>query len=188
MANSTEDKSNPLKKSSQSSPGPSNLLVHQAGEDAENSSFISFNSQLSTPFDTILLAQATNLRAEVDNVKINLCSLTKTKPEEFALITPTSIKQNPLVNKITLATSLLAIVDLSEKVCQTVSGCRLSDSVHIAHHLQHPKAKSSPIKDPLKAIQASISDIKKLHIDDSTRFNAIEKQLCLLYTSPSPRD
>ena len=145
-------------------------------QDEDHNSFVSLSSHTSTPFDSILATHATNLRAEVDNVKMNLCFHVKVKQEEFALITPNSIKQCAVLNKFTLATSLLSLLELSEKVCATISGCRLSDSVAHANASSVVKA-DSPIKDPIKAIHESIKEIKNSHANEASRFLNLEKQL-----------
>ncbi|KAL5247879.1 hypothetical protein ACHWQZ_G017150 [Mnemiopsis leidyi] len=145
-------------------------------QDEDHNSFVSLSSHTSTPFDSILATHATNLRAEVDNVKMNLCFHVKVKQEEFALITPNSIKQCAVLNKFTLATSLLSLLELSEKVCATISGCRLSDSVAHANASSVVKV-DSPIKDPIKAIHESIKEIKNSHANEASRFLNLEKQL-----------
>lgn len=143
---------------------------HYDTADSENS-VISLRSHVSTQFDNILLAHATNLRSEIDSIKMNLCTHLKLNSDEYAKITAQSIKQSNVLNKITLATNLLAIVDSAEKVCAAVSGsaCRLSDSVTV-----NP---STPVKDPLKAIQESIKDVKCSLDQDNSRFQSINRQL-----------
>ena len=139
-------------------------------DESDTNSFISFNSQLSTQFDNILLAHATNLRSEIDNIKMNLCNHLKVQDNEFAKITALSIKNCNLLNKLTLGSSLLSLLDSSEKVCATISGCRLSDTVQ-------QRKQSTPIKDPLKAIQASLKDVKASMVKDNQRFDSINSQL-----------
>ena len=149
---------------------PSSSTQHHDESDPNTNSFISFNSHLSTQFDNILLAHATNLRSEIDNIKMNLCNHLKVQDNEFAKITALNIKNCTLLNKLTLGSSLLSLLDSSEKVCATISGCRMSDTV-----LQ--KKQSTPIKDPLKAIQDSLRDVKASILKDSQRFESINDQL-----------
>ena len=74
----------------------------------DSSSFqVSISSHASTPFDCILLSQAQDLRADVDNIKMNICSALKVDLDKFALVTPQGIKQCNVLNKFTLATGLL---------------------------------------------------------------------------------
>lgn len=145
-------------------------------DDSDHNSFVSLSSHTSTPFDSILATHATNLRAEVDNIKMNLCFHVKVKQEEFALVTPSSIKQCGVLNKFTLATSLLSLLDLSEKVCATISGCRLSDTDANAN-ASHVVRTESPTKDPIKAIHESIKEIKNSHANEASRFQNLEKQM-----------
>ena len=104
-------------------PGPSSLIHQHDESDPNTNSFISFNSHLSTQFDNILLAHATNLRSEIDNIKMNLCNHLKVQDNEFAKITALNIKNCMLLNKLTLGSSLLSLLDSSEKVCATITQC-----------------------------------------------------------------
>ena len=156
-------------KISHGKPPPAPPQNHQ-NDETDTNSFISFNSHLSTQFDNILLAHATNLRSEIDNIKMNLCNHLKVEDNEFAKITPLNIKNCNLLNKLTLGTSLLSLLDSSEKVCATISGCRMSDTMQ-------QRKQSTPIKDPLKAIQASLRDVKASMVKDNQRFDSINNQL-----------
>ena len=156
-------------KISHGKPPAAHLSTHQH-DDTDTNSFISFNSQLSTQFDNILLAHATNLRSEIDNIKMNLCNHLKVPDNEFAKITALNIKNCNLLNKLTLGTSLLSLLNSSEKVWATISGCRMSDTMQ-------QRKQSTPIKDPLKAIQASLRDVKASMVKDNQRFDSINNQL-----------
>ena len=156
----------------------SNNHVESSNED--NSSFqVSISSHYSTPFDCILLAQAQELRSDVDNIKLNICSQLKLDPGQFAAVTPTLIKNCNTLNKITLATGLLSLLNTSEKVCSTISGCRLPDA-DIEHREKPDSSKSQPpsVEASLQAIHASLL---KHNVKDSeaveTMFKSIQEQL-----------
>jgi alkylated DNA repair dioxygenase AlkB len=179
--------------SDQKPPASPNLMRKESlesfhtGAGDESSSFqVSISSHTSTPFDSILLTQAQDLRADVDNIKMNICSQMKVDLEKFALVTPLGIKQCNTLNKFTLATGLLALLGHSERVCATVSGSRLMEVA--------PKESSSPPRptsqnskssdEILLSIQKSLTELK----DDSkqeTMFRSIEEKLADLKLSLS---
>ena len=144
----------------------------------DSSSFqVSISSHVSTPFDCILLSQAQDLRADVDNIKMNICSALKVDLDKFALVTPQGIKQCNVLNKFTLATGLLALVNHSEKLCATVSGSRLSEAADKGSDLIPPVSpKLNSFEQTLKSIQASIMELKddKKH---ESMFKSIEEKL-----------
>ncbi|KAL5272233.1 hypothetical protein ACHWQZ_G000447 [Mnemiopsis leidyi] len=152
------------------------------GSNEDNSSFqVSISSHYSTPFDCILLAQAQELRSDVDNIKLNICSQLKVDSGKFATVTPTAIKNCNTLNKITLATGLLALLNMSEKVCSTISGCRLpeADTEH-KENLDIPTSMSQlpTVEASLQAIHASL--LKHKDKDSKTverMFKSIEEQL-----------
>ena len=150
------------------------------GSSEDNSSFqVSISSHYSTPFDCILLAQAQELRSDVDNIKLNICSQLKTDPGQFATVTPTLIKNCNTLNKITLATGLLSLLNMSEKVCSTISGCRLPDPD--PENEEKPEAvKSHPpsVEASLQAIHASLLKHKVKDSDAvESMFKSIQEQL-----------
>ena len=140
----------------------------------DSSSFqVSISSHVSTPFDSILLAQAQDLRADVDNIKLNICTHMKVDTDKFALVTPQGIKQCNSLNKFTLATGLLALLNHSEKLCATVSGSRLVD-VPASLPPISPNPKS--VEENLQYIRRSIVELKddKKH---EVMFRSIEEKL-----------
>ncbi|KAL5263537.1 hypothetical protein ACHWQZ_G008788 [Mnemiopsis leidyi] len=140
----------------------------------DSSSFqVSISSHVSTPFDSILLAQAQDLRADVDNIKLNICTHMKVDTDKFALVTPQGIKQCNSLNKFTLATGLLALLNHSEKLCATVSGSRLVD-VPASLPPISPNPKS--VEENLQYIRRSIAELKddKKH---EVMFRSIEDKL-----------
>jgi len=152
------------------------------GSNEDNSSFqVSISSHYSTPFDCILLAQAQELRSDVDNIKLNICSQLKVDSGKFATVTPTAIKNCNTLNKITLATGLLALLNMSEKVCSTISGCRLpeADTEH-KENLDIPTSMSQlpAVEASLQAIHASLLKHKDKDSETVERmFKSIEEQL-----------
>ena len=136
----------------------------------ESNSFVSFSSNVSTPFDTILLAHATNLRTETDNIKLNVCNILKVDIDKFALVTANSIKQCSLLNKVTLADSLLSILNLSEKVCAVVGGRKLnshSQSGSVTANLSRAISRDNLEQPPnsiLLNIQNSIDELANTHV------------------------
>lgn len=152
--------------------------THDLGKDNSNiSSFVSFSSQVSTPYDTILLAHAQNLRSEVDNIKINMCNIMKTEIDQFAIITPKTIKDCSLLNKLTLGDGLINLLVLSEKVCAAISGRIRPPSEHSSHDNDLSSAVKNTVVDNeiLKSIRNNISELKNVKNDDQLK--SIQDQL-----------
>ena len=150
------------------------------GSNEDNSSFqVSISSHYSTPFDCILLAQAQELRSDVDNIKLNICSQLKTDPGQFAAVTPALIKNCNTLNKITLATGLLSLLNMSEKVCSTISGCRLPDAdTDHQENLEAVKSHPPSVEASLQAIHASLLKHKVKDSDAvESMFKSIQEQL-----------
>ena len=140
--------------------------------DADVSSFVSFCTNASTPFDTILLAHSKNLRSEVDNIKLNFCNLLKVEVDQFATLTPTIIKNCSTLNKFTLADALLSLLSLSEKVCAVIGGKRLSigdnpiDEAAVASSVALDSISgNATLHESLQAIQNSILKRDEVHND-----------------------
>ena len=155
---------------------PPFIKVDSAGslkdEDSSISSFqVSISSHVSTPFDSILLSQAQELRADVDNIKLNICSALKVDMDKFAIVTPQGIKQCNVLNKFTHATGLLALVNHSERLCATVSGNRLTE-VPVSPVPQ----KSKSVEQTLQTIEKSIMELKDNKKQESM-FKSIEQKL-----------
>ena len=164
----------PVSEISEKKQPPPLIKVDSTGSlgDEDSSSFqVSISSHVSTPFDSILLSQAQELRADVDNIKVNICSALKVDMDKFALVTPQGIKQCNVLNKFTLATGLLALVNHSERLCATVSGCRLTE---VPVSPAPPKSKS--VEQTLQTIQENIKDLKDNKKYDSM-FKSIEEKL-----------
>ena len=156
----------------------------------ENSSFqVSMSSHYSTPFDCILLAQAQDLRSDVDNIKLNICNHMKVDPGQFALVTPQGIKNCNVLNKFTLATGILSLVNLSEKVCATINGSRLLDTGSKDSSYPPPSSPKFPlttVETSLKVIQESLQNLKtEGKAGAEAMFKSIEEQLETLQTSVS---
>ena len=153
----------------------------------ENSSFVSFSSHASTPFDTMLLAHSQNLRAGVDNIKLNICTHVKTDIDKFAAVTPSTIKNCSNLNKFTLADSLISLLSLSEKVCAVIGGRRLSESFNkdsqkaqvavVAAAHAASVAGNSSLQESIQAIHSSLLDIKKSESKEEETLKAIQNQL-----------
>ena len=140
--------------------------------DADVSSFVSFCTNTSTPFDTILLAHSKNLRSEVDNIKLNFCSTLKVELDQFATLTPTIIRNCSPLNKFTLASGLLSLLSLSEKVCAVIGGKRLSigdsptDAAAVASSVAADSISgNASLHESLQAIQNSILKRDEVHND-----------------------
>ena len=167
----------------------SNKAAGAAGE--EDISFqVSISSHYSTPFDCILLAQAQELRTDIDNIKLNICSQLRLETDQFALATPLAIKNCNTLNKATLATGLLALLSQSEKVCATINGSRLPETNHDTHgngHIPSPNGKDS--SSVLASLKAMHDTLKKHSIKDretmDSKFKAIEGKLEGLQSSIS---
>lgn len=155
---------------------------------SEHSSFVSFSSHVSTPFDSILAAHSINLRSEVDNTKLNICNILKVEIDQFAAVTPNTIKNCSALNKFTLAQSLLSLLTQSEKVCAVIGGRKLSESVCHPKDTDHgancPAVPSQIaalsgnvlLYESLQSIQDSILDIKKAQ-DYCDSLDSIKNQL-----------
>ena len=158
----------------------SESLKSPAHDSSNTSSFISFTSNVSTPFDLILSAHAQSLRNEVDNIKLNICNTLKVDIDQFALVTPSTIKQCGPLQKISLATALLTLLGLAESVCSVVNGRKLE---HLAKS-DPPSDPSSanatdnavPPNDSLLAIQRSIIELKRDNVHKET-LNSIKDKL-----------
>ena len=146
---------------------------HADGTTADDSanSFVTFNSTASTPFDTMLLAHAQNLRTESDNIKLNVCTILKVDIDKFALVTANSIKQCSMLNKLTLADSLLSMLSLSEKVCAIVGGRKLpphsqngSMTANLSRAISRDNLEPLPPNSILLNIQNSIADLTNTHV------------------------
>ena len=166
-------------------------------DEGDENSFVSFSSHNSTPFDSMLLAHSQNLRAETDNIRLNICRTFKLDIVEFAKVTPIQIKNCSALNKYTIADSLLKLLSLSDKVCAVIGGRRLSDSNSLACEdaaalvaSRHAEKSSSALaaavsvssdgtlKESLQAIHNSILDIKKSESDaQNALFKDIQDQL-----------
>ena len=151
--------------------------------DEDDISFqVSMSSHYSTPFDCILLAQAQELRTDIDNIKLNVCSQLRLETDQFALATPLAIKNCNTLNKATLATGLLALLSQSEKVCATINGSRLPEANQDTNgngNIPSPNGKDSPsVVASLKAMQETLRkrSIKDRETMDS-KFKAIEGKL-----------
>ena len=144
----------------------------------DSSSFqVSISSHTSVPFDSILLSQAQELRADVDNIKMNICTALKVDLDKFAVITPQGIKQCNILNKFTLATGLLALVNHSERLCATVSGCRLTEHVEKVTPSSPPASpKSKSVEHTLESIEKHIMELKNDKKHESM-FQSIEEKL-----------
>ena len=168
-------------------------------EGNDENSFVSFSSHASTPFDTMLLAHSQNLRHEVDNIKLNICSLVKIDIDKFATVTPSLIKNCSTLNKFTLADSLLSLLSLSEKVCAVIGGKRLSES-HSQDgqgrrlsdsHCQEVAAVAAAasiagnvvLHDSIQAILNNVLDIKKTERKEEETLKEIQNQLDQLVLS-----
>ncbi|KAL5266915.1 hypothetical protein ACHWQZ_G004079 [Mnemiopsis leidyi] len=152
---------------------------------SEHSSFVSFSSHVSTPFDSILAAHSINLRSEVDNIKLNISNILKVEIDQFAAVTPNTIKNCSALNKFTLAQSLLSLLTHSENVCAVIGGRKLSESV--CHTKDGDNCSTVPAQvgalpgnlllyESLQSIQDSILDIKKAQ-DYCESLNSIKDQL-----------
>jgi hypothetical protein len=76
---------------------------------------VSISSQYSTLFDCILLGQVHELRTDIYNIKLNICSQLKLETGQVALATPLAIKNWNTLNKTTLATGLLGLLYLANQ-------------------------------------------------------------------------
>ena len=164
---------------------PAEKVLHpqQAENNAHDednvSSFVSFCTHASTPFDAILLAQAQNLRGDVDNIRLNICEHMKASLDTFANVTADGIRKCSLLNKFTLATSLLSLLESADKVCATVSGRRLSDpgikEADISTALHGIGNSDDSLKASLQAIHESLHDLRNNKKNDM--FTSIQEQL-----------
>jgi alkylated DNA repair dioxygenase AlkB len=113
----------------------------------------------------------------------------KVDPGQFALVTPQGIKNCNVLNKMTLATGLLSLVNLSEKVCSTISGCRLPDSATKENSC--PDNSRSQIPQTVEAFMQEINEsLEKLRSKETSKgveamFKSIEEQLKNLQMSVS---
>ena len=160
-----------------------------APEVEEENSFVSFHSNVSTPFDTILLAHAQNLRSEVDNIKLNICSILKTDIDKFASVTANSIKANSSLNKLTLAESLINLLTQSEKVCAVVGGRKLvpprshNGSANLSRTGSRDNIEPPP-SSTLLGIQNRIDELANTHVaGNKDILMSIQNQLNELQTS-----
>ncbi|KAL5265026.1 hypothetical protein ACHWQZ_G005952 [Mnemiopsis leidyi] len=156
--------------------------VASVTEEDDISFQVSMSSHYSTPFDCILLSQAQELRTDIDNIKLNICSQLRLETDQFALATPLAIKNCNTLNKATLATGLLALLSQSEKVCATINGSRLTEANQDTNgngYIPFPQGKDPTSVDAsLKAIQETL---KKHSIEEretmNSKFKAIEGKL-----------
>lgn len=118
----------------------------------------------------------------MDNIKLNMCNTLKVDIDQFALVTPSMIKQCGPLQKVSLGTALLTLLGLAESVCSVVNGKKLehpvkSDSPE-AEPTEVPSAieNSVPCSDSLLAIQRSIIDLKRDDVHKQT-LNSIKNKL-----------
>ena len=154
---------------------------HQERRSEDSSSFqVSISSHYSTPFDCILLAQAQDLRSDVDNIKLNICNQLKVDPAHFAVVTPLAIKNCNTLNKVTLATGLLSLLNQSEKVCSTISGCKVLDTTGVdsKENPDIPQPQQGSVEASLQAIHRSLNQLKmKDNGTMESMFKSIQEQL-----------
>ena len=173
-------------------PTVENTDEHTPNPDEQSNSFVSFHSQMSTPFDTMLLAHATNLRTETDNIKLNICTILKVDIDKFANVTANSIKQSSVLNKLTLADGLLSMLNLSEKVCSVVGGRKLPSQSHsqigsVTANLSRAVSRDNlepPPNSLLLRIQNSLDELTNTHVTiNQDMLSSIKGQLNELQAS-----